>query len=300
MTEWDGKPTQAALLYLVLGTFSLFLSDVLLVEALGDRPLLSQIQALKGGIEVLLTAGFIFVMMRYSRSKLEESLSQAREREQELAVLHRVFRHNLRNSLNVILGYTRQARLRTDDPEQRAALETASANVREVHHLVEQVVRIQKLANSETDRVDVDIVPVVRSLVEDYRRETGAHVDVSLPETALARTHSGIELAIDELIDNAVAHSDVSPPTVRIEVEPAGTSPSRVRIVISDDGPGMPPETQRILESTDVEDSHHLATLGLWTAYWVVTRSGGSFDIENTDPRGCRISILLPSGSTAE
>lgn len=71
-------------------------------------------QAIKGTVEVLLTAGLIFALTSRSRRKLRMNTDRLEQLQAERSVLHRVFRHNLRQDLNLIQGYSREIESATD------------------------------------------------------------------------------------------------------------------------------------------------------------------------------------------
>lgn len=120
-TGWRIGPLRGAIIYLGLGFAGLYVSDVLFVRHFSE-PFLSQLQAVKAGIEVLLTAVFVYVILYVSRYPPERSRRTARRRQEGLQVLHRVLRHNLRNDVDVVLGFT--------DLLQRAAPRTIASTAR--------------------------------------------------------------------------------------------------------------------------------------------------------------------------
>ena len=63
--HWRLTPARIAGLYVLFGFTALLVSDVLLNRFVGE-PLLSTLQGIKGGVEILLTAGFIFLLVRWS------------------------------------------------------------------------------------------------------------------------------------------------------------------------------------------------------------------------------------------
>lgn len=66
--------------------------------------------------------------------------------------------------------------------------------------------------------------------------------------------------------------------------------------MIADNGPGIPPLEEVILEEEEGETqlSHSLGT-GLWLTRWVVEESNGSFDFDTPRAGGTRLVIQLPT-----
>lgn len=217
------------------------------------------------------------------------------ELSKELAVLYRVFRHDFRNRLNVILGQAEVAKTKTDDETLERFLETVLDEVQTLSETVDQVTFIQNLASSGSSPDAVDIAPTLRRLVAEYDEQTTATFESSIPGSVWVWMNPSYEAAFRELIENAVVHNDAADPCVTVQVEQEETT----KVRITDNGPGMPQGTKASLESTDVDSTDHLTSLGLWTAYWIITRSGGRFDIEDSYTRGCQISIVLRAASPA-
>lgn len=65
---WELTPLSGALLYLVFGFVSLYVSDVVFVRYFSE-PMLSQVQAVKAGVEVFLTGVLVFLLIRKSRAR---------------------------------------------------------------------------------------------------------------------------------------------------------------------------------------------------------------------------------------
>lgn len=289
--EFRATPAIVAALYLGLGIGALFLSDVVFVALIDDPAVVRQIQAFKGGLEIVLTAGFIYVAMARHERSLRSSVAVNRERAQELAVLHRVFRHNLRNKLNIIFGHARQAKAEVKDETLRVRLETVIDQLGTIYKTTERAVQIEQLSFSDADPEPVEVVAIVEELVAEFETTTDAEFELSVPTTAWVWTLPYLRLALDELLDNAVTHNDAPQCRVHVTVDTESPDGPRTRITIADNGPGMPSGTQEKLDSIEVNPNNHLTTFGLWTAYWIVSRSGGEFEIEANEPRGCRIHL---------
>jgi signal transduction histidine kinase len=255
------------------------------------------VQALKGFVEIVLTTAFIYIAMARHEQSLRKSVAVNRERAQELAVLHRVFRHNLRNKLNIVFGHTRQAKAEVADDNLRARLETVINQLGSIYETSEQAVKIEQLSFSNIETEPVEVVAVVEDLVAEYKTATDATYEVTAPDTAWVWSFPQLRLALTELFDNAVTHNDTSQCKVSVTIDTKSSNRPITRVSIADNGPGIPSGTQEKLESIDVDPNNHLTTFGLWTAYWIVTRSGGEFDIEANEPRGSRIVLSFETAS---
>jgi signal transduction histidine kinase len=279
------------LVYLVFGFLALYLSDVVFVE-LFSEPLLSRVQAAKGGVEVLLTGGLIYGLTRRSRRALQRRNERLREQRRELQVLHRVFRHNLRNDLNVLKGYAELVLDELADGDLRAACETIVDTSRRIDRYSEQAARIRDLSEQNTTVV-VDLSECLPRIVDSHDRVTEAvEVSVETPETASVTVHPEFETALRELISNAIEHTDTDSPRVDISVDPEGGPAHKVEVHVRDNGPGIPEHELEALETGESDQLVHLSGLGLWFVYWTVDRSGGDISFDRNGGTCVRVAVL--------
>lgn len=252
-------PLTITLSYLVFGFCLLFVSDVLLVQYL-EEPLLSQMQAFKGGVEVLLTAGFVFVLTN-QRERQRERMQRHLERERrELELLHRVLRHNLRNDLSVILAQASLLAEQFDDePPECARIRSVVERMQRYTDQAKRIKQVTDGGDTKTFALDETLAAVVDGNedvteavdVETGRRSVSAEANYMLPET------------LSELVTNAVVHNDGSTPTVSVRARPVDGTDDTVEVGVSDDGPGMPVEEREPLHLDREDQMAHLSGMGL-------------------------------------
>jgi two-component system nitrogen regulation sensor histidine kinase NtrY len=107
-----------------------------------------------------------------------------------------------------------------------------------------------------------------------------------------------IKRALINLVDNAVAAvGAVGEITLRTRHLPAAR---RVRLEVSDTGPGFPPEDRERLFLPYFSTKKSGTGLGLAIVYRVILEHGGTVRAEDNEPRGARMVIELPaSGGSA-
>lgn len=179
--------------------------------------------------------------------------------------------------------------------------------------MLKQAERLSRLVTQLLDlsRLEAGVVPLqrrrfpVRSVLADAAEEARLHaptVDITLtvePDTLVAdgdpeRVHQ----VVANLLENAVRHS---PPGTGVAVA-ARLHDGHVRIEVSDQGPGIPPEeATRVFERFYRADRSRAsanggAGLGLSIARWIVDLHGGSIWPEPNHPQGCRMVVVLPKG----
>lgn len=290
--------TRVTLIYAVFGMVALFLSDVLFVQYFSE-PLLSQVQALKGGVEVVLTAGLIFVLTRRSRRQLQTANERVERQRDELRLLHRVFRHNLRNHLNVIQGnadlISAESTGTPIDERCQRIIETCE----QILAYTEKARRIRDVTGGDGGRRTVDLAGTIQGILDEHPRVHGdVEVTTAIPAGIEVRANPMLEEALRELVTNAIKHNDAEPPSVSIDLVPDAGSSRMATVRIRDDGPGVP--------DTEIESLHrdretqllHSTGMGLWFVDWVVSHSSGELEIESEPGRGTDVYIHLPVAPT--
>lgn len=226
----------------------------------------------------------------------------ARERRQErLQVLNRVLRHNVRNELDVVRAYAQQ--LATADSEQIDTPDAANQIVDTVDTLLstaEKARTVEQLLAADGDprQEPVALSGLLSDCVAGKRSETAESTDIttSLPTECEIRSDGDVlRLVIDELLDNALQHTDdVASVWVRLSCDDA------IHIEIADDGPGIPTqERQAVLDGTE-RALTHASQFGLWMVRWGVLYLGGDLSISDREPTGTVVTIRLPQNSAEQ
>lgn len=208
-------------------------------------------------------------------------------RRQRIEVLNRIFRHNIRNSLDII---TANAEAVDDDARSAPILETAAT----IEELGADARRIEDLMRrSHGQRADTDLSTVVVSVTETVReRFPAASVSVDLPDRSVATDGELFRFALRNVVENAVVHNDGDSP--RVDVRGSETD-AGVRVVVADDGPGIPDAERSVIERQAESPQAHASSLGLWGTNWAVTQLGGDLSFADSDLGGTAVTIELPA-----
>lgn len=222
------------------------------------------------------------------------------EYEQRLHVANRVLRHNFRNAMNVVLGHAGAlaADLDGDAAERARTIERRGEEVVDLAEQIKQVVTTMERRATET--VDVDVTTVVARAVDDVRAsapgaEIGVDIDVDAsPLRATVVDADLLELAVRNLVENAVEHNETGDPRVEVAVR---RRDDRVEVRVADHGPGIPPAERAVIERGEETPLQHGSGLGLWVVSWVVSATDGEVSFEENEPRGSVVVFDLPAAS---
>ena len=214
-------------------------------------------------------------------------------------VLNRVLRHNLRNDMSVILGYAGMLREVADGESAEEAYETIEQRVNELIALSESARQIEGIEGEATGG-PVDLAALVEERVELYRTaHERADFEVELPEEAWADVGALCTSAVDNLIENAIQHTD-GDPRVRVAVGAPRNDDDVVEVVVADDGNGIPEEELRALDRSPESPLHHGSGLGLWLVKWVTESYGGEVRFDESEDGGSVVTLTFPAATTVE
>ena len=134
---------------------------------------------------------------------------------------------------------------------------------------------------------DLGLVPTLKRYVEAYKEQSGANIRLTVSGVE-RRLESYIEVmifrAIQELIGNAVRHSQASEITVGINI-----SDTNIKIDVEDNGKGF-----------DVDTLLKGSGMGVKVIKERAEMLGGHLDVNSTIGRGSKISFQIPAGATSQ
>lgn len=222
-------------------------------------------------------------------------VTERQRREQRLDVLNRLLRHNLRNELNVVGGNAQLLRERVAvTPSVEKRLDRISETVETIVQRSEKVGHVSRELERD-DPEPVALEPVVRDVVSTVRSaHPDAAVSVDVPGAVLVTGGRTLKLAVEELLRNAIEHSDQEEPAVEVRV--TGGDDGYVELRVADDGPGIEEQERRVIENGRETPLEHGSGVGLWLVAWVVREYGGTVEFADADD-GCTVVVRLPEAT---
>jgi two-component system phosphate regulon sensor histidine kinase PhoR len=155
--------------------------------------------------------------------------------------------HELKTPLSLIKMFSELLLMGkiTDEAQRRRYFEVLNRESDRLAALIDTVLDFSRLERGKThyEKVATDAGELARRAVEMVRLrleremvELKLHVDDGLPE--VLADEQALMLAVINLLDNALKYAEGTK-EIRVEVRSEGAA---VRIVVADDGPGIPPE----------------------------------------------------------
>ena len=232
-----------------------------------------------------------------------EDVTDRRDREAELEsanrqfeVLNRILRHDVRNDVGVVLGWTELLEERLDD---EASLELLSR----IQRTASDALRLTETGKDVIEVLSTDgEMPLEPVSVRDVlSTELGKHrelyphaefrVDGEFPAPNVeVEGNEMLSSVVGNVLTNAVQHNDSEEPTVEVGVETTGET---VTIRIADDGPGLAPSVEAVFDRGEKGLDSEGTGLGLYLVSELVSRYGGEVTVAENDPRGTVFDIEL-------
>ncbi|WP_297889173.1 sensor histidine kinase KdpD [uncultured Halorubrum sp.] len=273
--------------YICLGALSVVAVDFALASAGGVAPT----RLVSDWLIVVGSGGILYGAVTHHRREAEAARRDLETTNQQLQVLSRVFRHNVRNDLNVIQGYTDLLADRVEDDRSRECLETVRETTDDIVAISEKL-RVIEDASPERPDGRVDLVDAVHEAVAAVDAG-GAAVTVETPAEAWIRADDSVEFPIGEVFENAVTHNDGETRRVEATIRENGTTTC---LEVTDNGPGIPPDERAVLQAEEETPLSHASSIGLWLVKWMCETQGGTVRFDATDD-GTTVRLRFESAS---
>ena len=225
------------------------------------------------------------------RKQYERRLEGQRD---NLEILNQVVRHDIRNDLQVVVGYATVLRDFVDD-KGRDHLERVIASGRdavEITKTAADVADVMLSATTETKPVGLryvltDRIDEVASTHADAILTTeGTVPDVAVPADDMLGS------VFKNLLTNAIVHNDG--PVMEVTVS-ASVDDGTVTVRVADNGPGIPDDRKdAIFEDGEKGLDSEGTGLGLYLVETLVDRYGGDVRVEDNEPTGAVFVVELP------
>lgn len=211
----------------------------------------------------------------------------------QLRVLARVLRHNIRNTMNLVVGNS--ARIKEADPGE-SVVEMADQVERAGNRLLELAEKQRELVDvlsDPTSFTSIDLTVLLDEIIARLdARYPNADLSLDAPEHLEIETLRELEIAVEEVVENAIIHNDQNVPRVAVKVLQAERS---VGIRIEDNGPGIPSvERDVITGEAEIGNLIHSSGMGLWLVNQIVSNIGGGIQFEEAAERGSVVTLHVP------
>jgi len=222
-------------------------------------------------------------------------ITEQKRREQELELLNRIVRHDIRNDMMVVLGWAEmlETHVDTEGEEYLQKILASGEHVVELTEIARDYVETV-VSNEDLTVEPVPICSVIEtelSLREESFPTAEFRLDSPLPEVKVAG-NSMLSSVFRNLLNNAVQHNDKDTPLVEVSYE---VHDDDVEVRIADNGPGIPDDKKDIVFGKGERGLGSSGTgIGLYLVQTLVTQYGGDIWAEDNEPTGTVFVVKLP------
>lgn len=289
-TDLDAWSVRRVALWCLLGgaVFVVTIDLSMVIRLAEGRPVTEPTFVLLLTAEAGALAGFV---AGYYRTRALVGKRRAERAAEGLSFVNSIVRHDLRNDLQVIDA---NADLIATSDDATEAVTDRAASIREsaasARERLDDTEAVAKTLSQDAPLEAVNLVDVVSEVAAHVEDLYGVTVETDLPEAAYATGNEGLRSVVDNLLENAVEHNDSDDPHVAVAVERDGET---VRLVVRDNGPGLPESAEAALSNSDADGS----VGGLQIVRQLVSEYGGDISVSDNEPRGTTVAVDLPSGT---
>ena len=225
--------------------------------------------------------GFRGVVRDVTAQKLAEQELKAALQEKD--VLLREIHHRVKNNMQVISSLLNLQEYQMVEDTGRAVLQDIRARITSMALIHEQLYRSTSLARIEMQPYTLEMA---HSLLESYTPNRGGiGLQVDMAEVVLDVDQAvPCGLILNEIISNSLKHALSGTRDGRISITGRLTPDGMAQLVVSDNGPGLPPDL----------DWRHTRSMGLSLVVGLAEQQlGGHIDLDNTGGTAFTITFLI-------
>jgi len=229
---------------------------------------------------------------------ISTDITEQKQREEELELLNRIIRHDIRNDMTVMLGWAELLKEDVDEGREENLQKILTSG----KHVVEltEIARDYVEAVVSNDDISVESVPVASiletelSLREESFPDAEFVLDDSLPDVEVTANEM-LSSVFRNLLNNAVQHNDKETPVVEVS---ARLRDDIVEVRIADNGSGVPDKHKDVIFGKGEKGLGSPGTgIGLYLVQTLVAQYGGNVWVEDNDPTGAVFVVQLPKAT---
>lgn len=234
-------------------------------------------------------------ILGYGRDVTElKQYEQTLERQRDnLEVLNKVVRHDVRNDLQLVQVYSEllEDHIEGDGEEYVQKVQEAARDAVSITETARDVTEV--LLQSGTTRSPVNLRYVLEEQVDEVRasyQRALVTLGGTVPEVEVLADEM-LESVFRNLLTNAIVHNDKEVPEVEVSV----SVDDAIQVRVADNGPGIPDDRkERIFDEGETGVGSDSTGLGLFLVETLVERYEGDVWIADNEPEGSVFVVELP------
>ncbi|MFH0968796.1 MAG: ATP-binding protein, partial [Methanobacteriota archaeon] len=215
--------------------------------------------------------------------------------------------HEIRTPLNAIIGFSSLLISDVTDPKLMRYVKSINSAGKSLLALINDILDISKI---EAHKLELSEGPTntgrlldeIDMVLGDRAREKGLEFFLKMPEPApvLILDETRIRQVLFNLVGNAIKFTDSGSVSLTLETKPETDSYVTVKFLVKDTGIGVTVQDQgRIFSAFEQQDPNLVkyyggTGLGLAISKKLITKMGGSIELESEEGGGSLFSVHLP------
>lgn len=214
----------------------------------------------------------------------------------QMEVLNRILRHDIRNYANVISGRGELVKEHVNQ-EGGKHLEKLLQVTDNIVQLTEHSRELAEATSNFSLQLErIELIQTVRSEIESFRQvEEKCNVSLSVEcdaDEVYVEANQMLSSLIRNLLDNAVKHNDKQNPCVNTKIETVDRHTARIEV--ADNGVGIPDDQKEDILAFGMKGSKSSGTgIGLYLVKTLVDQYNGDIWVEDNQPEGTVFSVHL-------
>ena len=221
-------------------------------------------------------------------------VTDEKQRRQSSEVLNRILRHNVRNAMNAVEGYTRELGEHTDE-EGEWMLERIENQTTELIELSEKVRDIDRVTDTAQSRSQFSVCEALEGVAAQLEAESPElTVTTHVPGTlAVTANHVIFENVIRYAIASLLGQNGTEDPRIVMTATPTDAERPRIEVTITSNGDPIPTDERAVIQRGEETPLAHSDDLDLWLVAWGVETLGGELSFVD-DPKRPGLSMQIP------
>ncbi|MFD1589409.1 PAS domain S-box protein [Halorientalis brevis] len=225
-----------------------------------------------------------------ARKEYEDRLEEQRD---NLDVLNRVVRHDIRNDLQIVLAYLDLLYDYADD-DAHQFIDTALESTKNAVDLTKTARDMAEvMLKSERDLEPVEVRRVIERELDEIRAthtDAVVKVDGSLPDVSVV-ANDLLDSVFRNLFKNGIQHNDKDVPELVVSTTQTDDS---LLVSVADNGPGVPDSQKDAIFGKGEKGLESEGTgVGLYLVSTLVDSYGGEVWIDDNEPEGAVFTVEL-------
>jgi len=226
------------------------------------------------------------------RKEFEQALE---EKNEQLEALNRIVRHDIRNDMAIILGWSEalEDNIGPEGEDDLRKIQDSGAHILELTKSAREFV--ETLGSDGSPEVGPTSVRSILSteieIAREYYPDAEFETDSEIPDVDV-RANELLGSVFRNILNNAIQHTDEDTPIVTLDWV-VGTEVVEIRV--ADNGPGIPDEQKTSVFGKGDKGLDSPGTgIGLYLVQELVDQYDGRVWVEDTDPDGSIFVVQLP------